>query len=154
VSQLFGGGQHIVFDVERGAHDLPDFDRILASAHQVAFGVAIRATQFTQVAPGACSTPACGAESGRTPWALQLLKQGTLRTRPPGQGGKAQGHGEGGEGIAEQLGQQEQGRAGAGWQGRGWIQGWNQNWRGDQGRGNALAEAAGGPINTSIGYCY
>ena len=55
---------------------------------------------------------ACGADSGTTPWALQLLKQGTLRTRPPGKGGKAQGHGEGDEGIAQQLGQQQQRGAG------------------------------------------
>ena len=34
--QFFGGGQPIVFDVERGSDGLPDFGCILASAHQVA----------------------------------------------------------------------------------------------------------------------
>jgi hypothetical protein len=49
-------------------------------------------------------------EAGPPPGALQFLKHGAGFARPPGQGGKTQGHGEGGEGIAEQLGQQEEER--------------------------------------------
>jgi hypothetical protein len=41
--------------------------------------------------------------------ALQLLQEREIGTGALGQGGKAQGHGEGGEGNAEQTGQQLRG---------------------------------------------
>lgn len=73
----------------------------------VASGVAIAVAKIAPQAPGAAGAsraPAGAAEPRRPPFALTFLQQGASGTWPPGQGGKAQGHGEGGEGIAEQLG--------------------------------------------------
>ena len=47
------------------------------------------------------------AEPGPPPCALQFLQHGEGGTRPPGQGGKAEGQGKAGEGLAEQIRQQE-----------------------------------------------
>jgi len=78
----------------------------MSSRTAIPSGFPIPAAELLEVIGiGGAGTAGGAALLGAPDPVLQLLQQREIGARPPGQGGKAQGQGKAGEGIAEQSGQ-------------------------------------------------